>query len=57
MATTAISAATSNYYASLAEIEEDEVLGFAMVENEYVEYANVGAGVGGALRTLLSSSL
>ena len=47
MASTAISAATSNYFASLAEIEEDEVLGFAMVENEYVEYANVGAGVGG----------
>ena len=47
MANTAISAATTNYFASLAEIEEDEVLGFAMVENEYVEYANVGAGVGG----------
>ena len=47
MASAAISAATSNYFASLAEIEEDEVLGFAMVENNYVEYTNVGAGVGG----------
>ena len=41
MTSTAISAAASNYFANLAEIEEDEVLGFAMVENEYVEYANV----------------
>ena len=47
MASTAANAAANNYFASLAEIEEDKVLGFAMVENEYVEYANVGAGVGG----------
>ena len=40
-------AATSNYFASLAEIEQSEVMGISMVENEYVEYANVGAGVGG----------
>ena len=47
MTNTMVSAAASNYFASLAETEEDKVLGFAMVGNEYVEYANVGAGVGG----------
>jgi len=38
---------TINYFASLAEIEEDEVIGISMIENECDEYANVGAGVGG----------
>ena len=40
-------AATSNFYASLAEIEQSEVIGISTVENEYVEYVNVGAGLGG----------
>ena len=40
-------AAAANYYASLAEIEESEIIGISMVTNEYIEYANVGAGVGG----------
>ena len=40
-------AATRNYYASLARIEQSEVIGTLMVENEYVEYTNVGAGLGG----------
>ena len=41
------SAATNNYFASLAEIEEDEVMGMSMVENENIEFTNVGDGVGG----------
>ena len=57
MASTAANATANNYFASLAETEEDKVLGFAMVGNEYVEYANVGARVGGGLRTLLNSNL
>ena len=40
-------AAAANYYASLAEIEESEIMGISMVTNKYIEYANVGAGVGG----------
>ena len=34
-------AATSNYYASLAKIEQSKVIGISMVENEYIEYANI----------------
>ncbi len=40
-------AATSNYYASLAKIEQSEVIRISMVENEYIEYVNVRAGLGG----------
>ena len=39
--------ATMNYFASLAELEQAEVLGISAVENQFMEYANVGAGVGG----------
>ena len=42
-----VNAATSSYYASLDEIEQSEVIGISMVENEYVEYANVGAELAG----------
>ena len=44
---TGLHKATMNYFASLAELEEKEVLGISAVENEFMEYANVGAGVGG----------
>ena len=42
-----LSEATLHYFASIAELEEKEVLGISAVENELMEYANVGAGVGG----------
>ena len=47
MTSTAANAVASNYFISLAEIEEDKVLGFAIVKHDFVEYTNVGAGVGG----------
>ena len=36
-AATKANATANNNFASLAVIQEDEALGFAMVENEYVE--------------------
>ena len=43
---TGLNEATMNYFASLAELEEKEVLGISAVENEFMEYGNIEAGVG-----------
>ena len=47
---TGLNEATMNYFASLAELEEKEVLGISAVENQFMEYANAGAGVGGGFK-------
>ena len=53
---TGLNEATMNYYASLAELEEKEDLGISAMENHFMGYANVGAGVGGGFENTNDSS-
>ena len=47
---TGLNEATMNYFASLVELEEKELLGILAIENQFMEYVNVGAGVGGGFK-------